>query len=181
MPDETGWMLEKSVNGANWFIGVIDGILGWTTDPNKGLRLSRREDAEAIATICEDAEKISEHLWPDMSKFRAAHPDPTPQPTELERKLQVAHNVIRVELGRVCDIEQGKCDICKCVESSMLASVPQSSEPPQPERCGAQGKRWTCSLPKGHNAHHRGYHLHDFNDPDYEVWLESSEPPKEPK
>jgi hypothetical protein len=67
MPDETGWMLEKSDKGANWFIGVIDGMLGWTTDPNKGLRLARREDAEAIATICEDAERISEHLWPDMS------------------------------------------------------------------------------------------------------------------
>lgn len=67
MPDETGWMLEKSDKGANWFIGVIDGMLGWTTDPNKGLRLLRREDAEAIATICEDAERISEHLWPEFN------------------------------------------------------------------------------------------------------------------
>ena len=67
MPDETGWLLEKQDKGANWFIGVINGMLEWTTDPNKALRLARRDDAEAIATICEDAEKISEHLWPDMT------------------------------------------------------------------------------------------------------------------
>ena len=27
MPDETGWLLEKQDRGANWFIGVIDGLL----------------------------------------------------------------------------------------------------------------------------------------------------------
>jgi hypothetical protein len=71
MPDETGWLLEKQDKESNWFIGVIDGMLGWTTDPNKALRLSRRDDAEAIATICEDAERISEHLWPDMTQLQA--------------------------------------------------------------------------------------------------------------
>jgi hypothetical protein len=65
--DETGWLLEKQDQGANWFIGVIDGMLGWTTDPNKALRLKRRDDAEAIAIICEDAERISEHLWPAVT------------------------------------------------------------------------------------------------------------------
>jgi hypothetical protein len=66
MADETGWLLEKQDKGSIWFIGVIDGMLGWTTDPDKALRLCRRDDAEAIATICEDAERISEHLWPDV-------------------------------------------------------------------------------------------------------------------
>ena len=73
MPDETGWMLEKQDKGNNWFIGVVDGMLGWTTDPNKGLRLSRREDAEAIATICDDAERISEHLWPAVCTRLVPH------------------------------------------------------------------------------------------------------------
>jgi hypothetical protein len=66
--DESAWLLEKQNKGANWFIGVIDGLLDWTTDPNKALRLCRREDAEAIATICEDAERISEHLWPEPQR-----------------------------------------------------------------------------------------------------------------
>ena len=74
MPDETGWLLEKQDKGANWFIGVINGMLEWTTDPNKALRLARRDDAEAIATICEDAEKISEHLWPDMTTPNCGRP-----------------------------------------------------------------------------------------------------------
>lgn len=63
---ETGWLLEKMHNGNVHYI-CVDHVLQWTDDPNKALRLSRREDAEALCTIVEDCEKIAEHEWPEVA------------------------------------------------------------------------------------------------------------------
>lgn len=61
--DESGWLLEKMHNGNVHYIAA-DYVLEWTDDPNKALRLARREDAEALTTIVEDCERIAEHGWP---------------------------------------------------------------------------------------------------------------------
>ena len=68
MSDETGWLLEKAPDKHGIaYIGVIDGLLGWTYDPNDALRLARRQDADKLCEIVDDCDKISEHCWPDMS------------------------------------------------------------------------------------------------------------------
>lgn len=59
---ETGWLLEKTHNGQVWYV-TANSMLEWTDDPNKALRLARREDAEALCTIVEDADKIASHEW----------------------------------------------------------------------------------------------------------------------
>lgn len=61
--DESAWLLEKMHGGNVQYISA-DYVLQWTDDPNKALRLARREDAEALCTIVEDCEKIAEHGWP---------------------------------------------------------------------------------------------------------------------
>lgn len=61
-PPEQGWLLEKMHEGNVHYISA-DYVLRWTDDPNKALRLARREDAEALTTIVEDCEKIAEHEW----------------------------------------------------------------------------------------------------------------------
>ena len=59
---ESGWLLEKMYEGSIWYV-TIDQLLTWTTDPNKALRLARREDADMLATVVDDCEKVSEHQW----------------------------------------------------------------------------------------------------------------------
>lgn len=60
--DESGWLLEKMHEGNVHYV-CADNVLQWTDDPNKALRLARRDDAEALATIVEDCEKIASHEW----------------------------------------------------------------------------------------------------------------------
>src|ERR1700722_7544250 len=67
-PDEVGWVLIKEDKGALWYIGVLDQILEWTSDPGKALRLSRREDADKLAELVDDCERIEEHMWCYPSK-----------------------------------------------------------------------------------------------------------------
>jgi hypothetical protein len=63
---ESGWLLEGEMRPeGQTYIGVVDQLLGWTTDPNKALRLSRREDADALAELCDDCWKVAEHCWPN--------------------------------------------------------------------------------------------------------------------
>jgi hypothetical protein len=70
--EQTGWLLER---GATEYIGVIEGFLQWTSDPNKALRLCRREDADALAELVDDCEKISEHMWCGPSQLQGTRPD----------------------------------------------------------------------------------------------------------
>ena len=66
MSDETGWLLEGEVkDGQQLYIGVVNGFLNWTPDPNKALRLCRRADAEALCEIVEDCWRVVEHMWCD--------------------------------------------------------------------------------------------------------------------
>ena len=62
-PMETAWLLEKKIEGRPHWIGVIDGLLDWTPEANRALRLSRREDGDSLSEICEDAEGVIEHGW----------------------------------------------------------------------------------------------------------------------
>jgi hypothetical protein len=39
------------------------GSLEWTTDNLKALRLSRREDGDALSYVVEDADAVEEHGW----------------------------------------------------------------------------------------------------------------------
>jgi hypothetical protein len=62
---ESGWLLEGEMRPeGQTYIGVVDQLLGWITDPNKAIRLSRREDADALAELVDDCWKVSEHCWP---------------------------------------------------------------------------------------------------------------------
>lgn len=60
--DQQAWLIEKMLNGNVHYISA-NYMLEWTDDPNKALRLARREDAEALCTIVEDADKIASHEW----------------------------------------------------------------------------------------------------------------------
>lgn len=71
--DESGWLLEKTHEGNVHYI-CADYVLQWTDDPNKALRLARREDAEALTTIVEDCEKIASHEWPAATSSPARIP-----------------------------------------------------------------------------------------------------------
>lgn len=71
--DESGWLLEKMHNGSVHYVAA-DYVLQWTDDPNKALRLARREDAEALCTIVEDCEKIASHEWVPAASAAPAAP-----------------------------------------------------------------------------------------------------------
>jgi hypothetical protein len=63
--DETAWLVEKEIEPAGVpYLTVEAGILNWTTDPNKALRFARRADADKICEIVEDADRVTEHMWP---------------------------------------------------------------------------------------------------------------------
>lgn len=63
---EVAWLLERvnPESGAIEFLGCEEtGVFEWTTDSLKALRLSRRQDGEALAHIIEDAQYVREHMW----------------------------------------------------------------------------------------------------------------------
>lgn len=60
---ESGWLLERRVNGKIEWMAIIGGMWEWTDDSTKALRLARRQDADALAEIIEDAEYVTEHQW----------------------------------------------------------------------------------------------------------------------
>jgi hypothetical protein len=62
-PDEKAWLLEREANGTIEYIGVINGMFGWTPDSLKALRLTRRADADALCEIIEDCWRVAEHMW----------------------------------------------------------------------------------------------------------------------
>lgn len=64
---ERGWLLEKGSGSTPQYAMVDNGMLAWTKpgDHGKALRLARKEDADALAEIMEDADRIVEHAWHD--------------------------------------------------------------------------------------------------------------------
>jgi hypothetical protein len=70
--DESGWCLERGPASAPHYLHVAEtGIFDWTLDHMKALRLARRADAEQVACIVEDADRVAEHVWTDMSAMHA--------------------------------------------------------------------------------------------------------------
>ncbi len=69
---ETGWMIElQSNDGAKWWTAVeVDGLV-FSRDPNKGVRFSRKEDAELVIQAMRDREEhqywdeayATDHMW----------------------------------------------------------------------------------------------------------------------
>lgn len=60
---ENGWLLERRQNGSAEWVMIEGGMWDWTTDSAKALRLSRRQDADALAEIISDADYVTEHQW----------------------------------------------------------------------------------------------------------------------
>lgn len=52
------WLLEKKIGGQSHWIGVEGGMFRWLLDKDKALALARREDADKLAEIIDDAESI---------------------------------------------------------------------------------------------------------------------------
>lgn len=71
----TAWMIEKKIDGVPhwWGYEKISGtylIMGWSADPNLGMRLARKEDAEAFIGHYEDLYddvSVTEHEWPEVT------------------------------------------------------------------------------------------------------------------
>ncbi len=61
---QTAWLVER--RDQHYLYVPPMGLLDWTADPNKALRLARREDADALAGLCDgdDCEAV-EHMWMD--------------------------------------------------------------------------------------------------------------------
>jgi hypothetical protein len=60
---ETGWLIEKPMKSRPMWL-ICNWSFGWTEDSTKAIRFSRREDAEQIATMFENADvRITEHQW----------------------------------------------------------------------------------------------------------------------
>ncbi len=67
--EESAWLVEKGPEGIGKVLYICANyMLEWTDDPNKALRLSRREDAEAICSIVEDADRVAEYEWPAIRR-----------------------------------------------------------------------------------------------------------------
>lgn len=106
--DESGWLLEKMHNGNVHYIAA-DYMLRWTDDPNKALRLARREDAEALTTIVEDCEKIAEHGWP-----AAATAAPVEQCAKCGHLNELNENGICQHVKIAASNTDGPTLICGC-------------------------------------------------------------------
>ena len=65
MDKETAWLLEKGPAHAPQYATVKNGMLDWTPpgQHETALRMARRADADALAEIVEDADRVAEHAW----------------------------------------------------------------------------------------------------------------------
>lgn len=83
-PQETGWMIEFRDPAPRWWDGVR-----FTSDPNKGVRFVRREDAEratlAVGDEWRDDAIVTEHVWAAPASVPAApKPDANPPDCDCE-------------------------------------------------------------------------------------------------
>src|SRR5207247_643095 len=60
---ETGWCIEHGEARAPKYLSVLDGHWNWNPDHLKALRFSRRADAEMVATMVNEVDRIAEHSW----------------------------------------------------------------------------------------------------------------------
>ena len=52
------WLLQKKICGRSHWLGVKGGLFRWLLDRDEALALARREDADQLAEIIDDAESI---------------------------------------------------------------------------------------------------------------------------
>jgi len=52
------WLLEKVITKRPHWIGIEGGMFRWTPVKERALQLARREDADKLAEIIDDAESI---------------------------------------------------------------------------------------------------------------------------
>jgi hypothetical protein len=66
------WVLVKDSPGGHGPLLYLSvdpiGVFEWNADHLHALRLARREDGDALATIVDDAESVQEHMWIDGSQ-----------------------------------------------------------------------------------------------------------------
>ncbi len=68
MATERGWLIENGLGGdALRYRTMRQGMPEWTADHNEALRFCRRVDAERFAEEDEDAWRIAEHAWDDLT------------------------------------------------------------------------------------------------------------------
>jgi hypothetical protein len=61
---EKAWVLEKGSPSDPHYATVLEsGCLGWLKGNYNALRFARRRDAEMMAEIMEDADRVCEHEW----------------------------------------------------------------------------------------------------------------------
>jgi hypothetical protein len=62
---EYGWLIEGKLTarGPIYLFVESNDMLGWTHDDKLAVRFCRRADAEQIARLIEDCERVAEHLW----------------------------------------------------------------------------------------------------------------------
>lgn len=62
---ETAWLVEKVINGQTMYASInCEGIFQWTGSNQKALRLSRKEDAEQVAShFNEEVTRVAQHMW----------------------------------------------------------------------------------------------------------------------
>lgn len=67
---KTAWLIEKNHPQGPRYACVKNGVLDWTEpgDHLGALRLCRREDADALCSIMEDADKVAEHAWHEFGE-----------------------------------------------------------------------------------------------------------------
>jgi hypothetical protein len=66
MANEIGWVLVKYVEpGHEIRYLTVDpvGLFDWSASHLRALRIARREDADALSAIIDDAEAVEEHSW----------------------------------------------------------------------------------------------------------------------
>lgn len=60
---ESGWCLERGTLWHPQYLTVAQGRGHWTSTHLEALRFARREDAERVASLFRDAERVVEHIW----------------------------------------------------------------------------------------------------------------------
>lgn len=59
------WVIEYGKTQSPKYATVANGVLTWTIYNQDALRFSRKKDAEMVAEIMADADRITQHAWDD--------------------------------------------------------------------------------------------------------------------
>ena len=84
---ELAWVLEKGPASMPQYATIKNFAFDWT-DPGDHLsafRMSRRADAEALAAIIDDADRVAEHEWLELPRSQGSTTDSDLRWEEFER------------------------------------------------------------------------------------------------